>query len=101
MQVHGELHRSFASLKMTTHNHQFRSNEVFAPQLSQSLESRIFFAASSSFRFSGSTLGYDKSRDSRVSTNTMDTTSLVNHLLSAGTTYHGASSVAVLRIMAS
>ena len=31
----------------------------------------------------------------------LDTTSRVNHLLSAGTTYHGACSVAVLRIMSS
>ena len=29
------------------------------------------------------------------------TTTRVNHLLSAGTTYHGASLVAVLRIMSS
>ena len=32
---------------------------------------------------------------------TVDMTSLANHLLSAGTTYHGTSAVLVLRIMSS
>src|SRR6202521_1616331 len=59
------------------------------------------FAASSSLRFSSSSLGYARSSDSSVSTSTVDTTSRVNHLLSAGTTYHGACSVAVLPIISS
>src|SRR5258707_4132576 len=63
--------------------------------------SSSFFASSSSLRLAASTLGYDSLSSSNVSTRTADTTSRVNHLLSAGTTYQGALSVAVLRIMSS
>src|SRR5580700_3889945 len=65
------------------------------------LATSIFFAASSSFFFASSTLGYARSSDSSVSTSTADTTSRVNHLLSAGTPYHGASSLAVFAIISS
>src|SRR5580765_8678331 len=59
------------------------------------------FAACNSFLFSSDTFGYARSSDSNVSTTTVEITSRVNHLLSAGTTYHGACSVAVLRIISS
>ena len=48
-----------------------------------------------------STLGYCKPSDQSVSITAAATTRRVNHLLSAGTTYHGAWSAAVLRIASS
>src|SRR5579862_3011723 len=66
-----------------------------------SFDTRTSFASSSSLRFASSTFGNDNLRLSSVSTSTVETTSRVNHLLSAGTTYHGASLVAVLRIISS
>ena len=52
-------------------------------------------AAASSLSFSSPTSGYFKSSDAIASITAAATTRRVNHLLSAGTTYHGASSVAV------
>src|ERR1700728_4738909 len=74
-----------------------RSLNMGATHLARS----TFFAASSSCRFCSSTLGDDNLRLSSVSTKTVEITSRVNHLLSAGTTYHGASSLDVFRIMSS
>src|SRR5438034_1394805 len=45
--------------------------------------------------FPSSTFGYARSRSARASITAATTTTRVNHLLSAGTTYHGASFVAV------
>src|SRR5881398_319222 len=55
----------------------------------------FFFAAASSLSLSSPTLGYARSSEARVSMTADATTTRVNHLLSAGTTYHGASFVAV------
>src|SRR5256886_2608318 len=59
------------------------------------LLTNFFFAAASSLSFPSSTLGYARSSEARVSITAAATTTRVNHLLSAGTTYHGASFVAV------
>ncbi len=58
-------------------------------------------AAANSFFFSASTFGYVRSSFSTASTIAAATTSRVNHLLSAGTTYHGACFDAVARIASS
>ena len=58
-------------------------------------------AARSSRRFSPSISGNSGCRLSSVSTTADATTSRVNHLLSAGTTYHGAHAVAVALIASS
>ena len=55
-------------------------------------------AAANSFIFSAPTFGYARSSCSTTSTIAAATTSRVNHLLSAGTTYHGACSDAVARM---
>src|SRR5439155_15086353 len=60
-----------------------------------------FLAASTSLRLSASIFGKESFISSSVWTITSESTRRVNHLLSAGTTYHGAPSVAVLRIMSS
>jgi hypothetical protein len=59
------------------------------------LLNNFFFAAASSLSLSSPTSGYSKSRSTSVSITAAPTTTRVNHLLSAGTTYHGASFVAV------
>src|SRR5262245_3018859 len=58
-------------------------------------------AARSSVRFALPTFGYSRSSESSASMMAAATTTRVNHLLSAGTTYQGASSVAVSRIASS
>ncbi len=58
-------------------------------------------AASSSLRFALSTFGYCRSSDAMASTIAAATITLVYHLLSAGTTYQGDSSVAVSRMTSS
>ena len=63
--------------------------------------SSFFRAAARSLSFSGPTFGWCKSSLDSVSITAAATTSQVNHLLSAGTTYQGASGVAVWRIMSS
>ena len=68
--------------------------EVSAQQLKR-------LAAASSFNFSSLTSGYDSLSEASVSITAAATTTRVNHLLSAGTTYHGAAGVAVCRIMSS
>src|SRR5436189_1268394 len=65
------------------------------------LLNNFFFAAASYLSLSSPTLGYSKSRSARVSMTAPATTTRVNHLLSAGTTYHGASFVAVSWIISS
>jgi hypothetical protein len=55
----------------------------------------FFFAVASSLSLSSPTSGYSKPRSASVSTTAAATTTRVNHLLSAGTTYHGAYFVAV------
>jgi hypothetical protein len=57
------------------------------------------FAAASSFSFSLLTFGSWRLSASNVSMTAAATTVRVNHLLSAGTTYHGASGVEVSRII--
>src|SRR5512141_165945 len=59
------------------------------------------FAAASSFNLVSLTFGYFRSRSASASMTAAATATRVNHLLSAGTTYHGAALVAVLRIMSS
>jgi len=59
------------------------------------LVSNFFFAVASSLSLSSPTSGYSKSRSASVSITAAATTTRVNHLLSAGTTYHGAAFVAV------
>src|SRR4029077_6420475 len=61
--------------------------------------SRACRAAANSFRFWGSTLGYDRLRSSSVSTIAAATARRVNHLLSAGMTNQGVCGVAVLAII--
>src|SRR5262249_16939121 len=63
--------------------------------------SRAFLAFAISASLALSTLGYARSREASVSTMAAPTTTRVNHLLSAGTTYQGLSLVAVFRIMSS
>src|ERR1017187_6351006 len=63
--------------------------------------SRAFFAPASSRSFSGLTSGYRRSSESSASITAAATTTRVNHLLSAGTTYQGDSSVEVSRIISS
>src|ERR1700733_6391850 len=94
LQQPAALHRSLSSSR---DNKAWSHSRISHPHFAI----RIFFAASSSLRFAASTFGYDNLRLSNVSTNTVDTTSRVNHLLSAGTTYHGAASLAVFRIISS
>src|SRR5450759_1280177 len=59
------------------------------------------FAAASSLSWSLPTWGYSRPREARVSLTAAATITRVNHLLSAGTTYHGAALVAVFLIMSS
>jgi hypothetical protein len=59
------------------------------------LLNNFFLAVASSLSLSSPTSGYSKSRSDRVSITAAATTTRVNHLLSAGTTYHGAAFVAV------
>src|SRR6266481_972875 len=61
--------------------------------------SSFCLAAANSFRRAASIFGKWRSRDQRASTMAAATTTRVNHLLSAGTTYHGARLVAVWRIV--
>src|SRR6267142_4604077 len=65
------------------------------------LLNNFFFAVASSLSLSSPTSGYSRSRSARVSTTADATITRVNHLLSAGTTYHGASLVAVSWIICS
>src|SRR5882672_12073966 len=58
-------------------------------------------ALASSARATGANFGYSSCRESMASITAPATTIRVNHLLSAGTTYQGAYSVAVCRIMSS
>src|SRR5580704_1938679 len=58
-------------------------------------------AAANSFFFSASTFGYVRLSSSTASPIAAATTRRVNHLLSAGTTYHGACLAAVARIASS
>src|SRR5262249_20498031 len=58
-------------------------------------------ATASSLRCALVNLGYARSRLLSASTTAAATTSRVNHLWSAGTTYHGACGVAVCWIMSS
>src|SRR4030095_23724 len=58
-------------------------------------------AVASSARVAGATFGYSSLSDAIASMTALATTMRVNHLLSAGTTCHGACSVAVCRIMSS
>jgi hypothetical protein len=62
---------------------------------------KIFRAFSNCFCCSSVTFGTDNPSDSSVSMITAATTRCVYHLLSAGTTYHGASLLAVSPIMSS
>src|SRR5439155_25512308 len=59
------------------------------------------FAAASSLSFSSPTFGYANLSEARVSITAAATTTRVNHLLSAGTTYQCDSFVAVQRIVSS
>jgi len=54
------------------------------------LLNNFFFAADNSLSFDSSTSGYARSSEARASMTAAATTTRVNHLLSAGTTYHGA-----------
>src|SRR5439155_26814019 len=65
------------------------------------LLNNFFFAAASSLSLSSPTLGYSKSRSARVSMTAPATTTRVNNLLYACTTYQGASFVAVSWIISS
>src|SRR5678815_5351616 len=58
-------------------------------------------ATSNSLSLASPTVGYARSKSARALMTAEATTILVNHLLSAGITYHGASLVAVLRIVSS
>src|SRR5947209_6313096 len=55
------------------------------------LLNNFLFAVASSLSLASPISGYSKSRSARVSITAAPTTTRVNHLLSAGTTYHGAS----------
>src|SRR5215467_15175779 len=59
------------------------------------------FATASSFNLRSSAFRYLRSRESSATTTAAATTARANHLLSAGTTYHGAAFVAVFRIISS
>src|SRR5260370_11864743 len=63
--------------------------------------SRARFALAISSSLALSTWGYARSREASVSTTAAATTTRVNHLLSAGTTYHGLCFVAVFLILSS
>jgi hypothetical protein len=63
--------------------------------------SRARFALAISSSLALSTWGYARSREASVSTTAAATTTRVNRLLSAGTTYHELCFVAVSRIMSS
>jgi len=63
--------------------------------------SRARFALAISSSLALSTWGYARSREASGSTIAAATTTQVNHLLLAGTTYHGLCFVAVFRIMSS
>src|SRR5438094_493526 len=65
------------------------------------LLSNFFFAVASSLSLSSPTFGYAKSRSAKASITAAATITRVNHLLSAATTYHGASFVAVCWIICS
>src|SRR5258707_15422219 len=65
------------------------------------LLNNFFFAVASSLSLSSPTLGYARSRSSSVSITAAATTTRVNHLLFAGTTYHGAAFVAVSLVICS
>ena len=65
--------------------------DFFASSLPDFFPSSSFPAASNSLRSASPTFGYAKFSDCNVSTITVEITSRVNDLLSAGTTYHGAS----------
>src|SRR4030095_150131 len=62
---------------------------------------RARFAAARSFSLASLTVGYARSSEDSASITAAATTTRVNHLLSAGTTYHGARLVAVFRIVSS
>src|SRR5450432_215703 len=81
-------------------SHPCKSRGVGQPQF-VSFPTNTFFAAANSFFFAASTSGYARSSDSSASITTADTTIRVNHLLSAGTTYHGACLLAVPPIISS
>src|SRR5579862_2415424 len=89
------------SLRNLTYKYNLFTNRDTKTDVSLYLLSKSFFAACNSLCFFSSTFGYARSKDSSASTITVETTSRVNHLLSAGTTYHGACLVAVFRIMSS
>ena len=80
--THTSSAQSVAQRSHSPHAHSFSANSA----------SRI---ASNSFFFALSTSGNARSNSSSASTIADATTSRVNHLLSAGTTYHGACLVAV------
>src|SRR5215510_7645089 len=63
--------------------------------------SKACFIIASSFNLLSFTCGYLRSRECNKSMTAAATTMRVNHLLSAGTTYHGAAFVAVFRIVSS
>src|SRR6266446_4548355 len=72
----------------------FHRRNIFATAEGYLLNN-FFFAPASSLSFPSSTFGYARSSEARVSITAAATITRVNHLLSAGTTYHGASFVAV------
>src|SRR5262245_26781022 len=74
---------------------------VVATQASHLPACKARFALASSFNLRSSAFGYLRSRESSAAMTAAATTTRANHLLSAGTTYHGAAFVAVFRIMSS
>src|ERR1700704_2418083 len=79
-----------------------QNRQVLRTRSSDSYSATSCFRAASSSAFcAGSIFGYESFSALSASTTAAATTSRVNHLLSAGTTYQGACGLAVFWIMSS